>query len=416
MESPRPPWFNLGVGSVAATSMLSDSGHELTTALLPSFLTSILHASASALGVIEGVSDALMGLATLVSGPAANNPRARARLASGGYLGTALATGAIGLTVAVWQVGVLRASAWVSRGLRSPARDTLLSSLTRPDAYGRAFGLERAGDNLGAVVGPLLAAGLVIWIGIRPAMWLAAVPGLFAALTITVAVRKARQRPSPQSAPRRLQFDQLRRAGILRPLLPVVLFEVGNTTTTLLILRATQLLHRGSRTEVAAAAVAILIYAGHNAFGAGVAYAGGHWVDRRGPRVVFAAGAVLYVVAYGMFAVNWGSWLPILIAFCLAGSGIGLAQTAESALVGSLLPEHLRGSGFGLLGGVQAGGDLAASVIVGVLYATVSPTVAFTYAASWMVLAALGSAALCGPGRRAGAAPSRWTTLPGKRV
>jgi MFS family permease len=397
LSPPRPPWFNLGVGGVAASSLLSDTGHELTTAVLPSFLTSTLHASASALGVIEGVSDALMGLATLVAGPAANHPDTRARLASGGYLGTALATGAIGLTVAVWQVGILRASAWVSRGLRSPARDSLLSSLTGPSAYGRAFGLERAGDNLGAVAGPLLAAGLVIWIGIRPAMWLAAVPGVFAALTITVAVRQARRRPSPDSPPRHFQLDQLRQAGIVRALLPVALFEVGNTATTLLILRATQLLHGGGRTEVAAAAAAILIYAGHNAFGAGVAYAGGHWVDRNGPRAVFAAGAVLYVVAYSMFAVNWGSWLPILIAFCLAGSGIGLAETAESALVASLLPEQLRGSGFGLLGGVQAGGGLAASVIVGVLYTTVSPTVAFIYAASWMALAALGSAALNRP-------------------
>lgn len=392
-----PPWFNLGVGSVAASSLLSDTGHELTTAVLPSFLTSTLHASASALGLIEGVSDALMGLAKLLSGPAANHPDARARLASGGYLGTALATGAVGLTVAVWQVGILRAIAWVSRGLRSPARDSLLSSLTRSDAYGRAFGLERAGDNLGAVAGPLMAAGLVTWIGIRPAMWLAAVPGLFAALTITIAVSRARSRPSSESAPRHFQLDELRRAGILRPLLPVVLFEVGNTTTTLLILRATQLLHRGGRTEVAAAALAILIYASHNAFGAVVAYAGGHWIDRKGPRIVFASGAVFYIGAYGLFAVNWNSWLPLLIAFCLAGSGIGLAETAESALVARLLPEQLRGSGFGLLGGVQAGGDLAAALIVGVLYATVSPTVAFIYAATWMVLAALGSAALGAP-------------------
>ncbi len=71
----------------------------------------------------------------------------------------------------------MRAAGWASRGLRSPARDMLLTSLTPPAAYGRAFGLERAGDNAGAVAGPLLAAGLVAWAGIRPALLIAVLPG-----------------------------------------------------------------------------------------------------------------------------------------------------------------------------------------------------------------------------------------------
>ncbi len=390
-------WLNLGVGSIGATSLLSDAGHEITTAVLPTFITSTLHSSASTLGVIEGISDALMGLAKIAGGPLANRPEDRGRLASGGYLTTALATGAIGLAAASWQVGVLRSLAWVGRGIRSPARNTLLSTLTTPKAYGRAFGLERAGDNLGAVIGPLLAAGLVGWIGIRPTMWIAAVPGVLAAASITVAVGRARRRPHQEVGTRRLQLGLLRAQGLVRPLLPVALFEVGNTAATLLILRASQLLHTGGRTVVAAAALAILIYAGHNAFGAVVAYAGGTWLDRSRPRVVFATGAFLYVVAYALFAVNWSTWPPLLAAFCLAGSGIGLAETAESALVASMLPERLRGSGFGVLGGVQAGGGLAAAVVVGVLYTTVSPTAGFIYAASWMALSVLASAALTRP-------------------
>ena len=98
-SAPTPPpaerWLTLGVGSIGASSLLSDAGHEMTTALLPSFFTSVLRASAGALGVIEGISDALMGVAKLVGGPLANEPKTRGRLASGGYLGTALATGAI---------------------------------------------------------------------------------------------------------------------------------------------------------------------------------------------------------------------------------------------------------------------------------------------------------------------------------
>lgn len=382
-------WLSRGVGSVGLASFFSDSGHEIATAVLPSFLTGVLHGSAAALGLIEAVSDALTGLAKLVGGPLANDARRRREMASGGYVATAVATGAIGLAATVWQVGVLRAVAWTSRGLRSPARDSMLASLAPREAYGRAFGLERAGDNLGAVVGPLLAAVLVAWVGIRPAIYFAFIPGALAALAIIVAAREARRRGDPPRAAARLDLAGLRGAGLLRPLLPVVLFEFGNIATTLLILRSTQLLQAGGRDAAAAASLAIVIYAAHNAFAAVVAYIGGHWIDRIGPRLVFGLGAALYVPAYAGFALGPSAWWGLLIAFTLAGSAIGLAETAESALVARALPDHLRGSGFGVLGGVQAAGDFVSTAVVGVLYAAVSPALGFAYAGAWMALAAL---------------------------
>src|SRR6266540_3045586 len=112
-------WLTRGVAGVGASSFFSDAGHEITTAVLPSFLSATLHAGAVALGLIEGISDALTGVMKLLGGPLANDPARRGRLASGGYLGTALATGAIGLATSVWQAGALRALAWTSRGLRS---------------------------------------------------------------------------------------------------------------------------------------------------------------------------------------------------------------------------------------------------------------------------------------------------------
>lgn len=395
-ETEPPPekhWLSKGVGSVGLTSFFSDSGHEIATAILPSFLTSVLHASAATLGLIEGISDALTGVTKLVGGPLANDSSRRRKLATGGYLGTAVATGAIGLAATVWQAGVLRAIAWSARGLRSPSRDTLLASLAREDTYGRAFGLERAGDNLGAVVGPLLAAGLVVWVGIRPAIYFAVIPGFFAAITITIAAREASRRGDAVREKIRLHWRGLRGSGLLRPMLPIVMFEFGNVAVTLLILRATQLLHTGGRSYAAAASVAILIYAGHNAFGSVVAYAGGHWIDRAGPRVVFGVGAAVYVLAYVGFSIGPHSWWALLIAFTLAGSGIGLAETAESTLVAQILPDRLRGSGFGLLGGVQAGGDVVSTIVVGALYTAVSPAAGFAYAGAWMLLSAATSGA-----------------------
>src|ERR1700744_5308812 len=200
-------WLTPGVGAVGAASFFSDAGHEVTTSVLPAFLTGTLGASAAALGVIDGISDAAMGVMKLIGGPLANDPHQRVRSAAGGYLGTAVATGAIGAAVTVWQVGALRAIAWLSRGLRSPARDALLASLSPSSAHGRAFGLERAGDNLGAVAGPLLAAGLVAWIGVRPTLYLAAIPGLIAAVAIIVAARESGRRFQAGAAPIRRRFD-----------------------------------------------------------------------------------------------------------------------------------------------------------------------------------------------------------------
>lgn len=377
-----------GVASVALASFFSDAGHEITTSILPSFVTGVLRGSVGALGLIEGISDAVLGAATLVGGMFSNDERRRLMLARGGYLSMAAATGAIGLAVALWQVAILRAASWFARGLRSPARDSMLTSLAPREAYGRAFGIERAGDNLGAVVGPLAAAGLVARLGIRPTLYLAAVPTVLAALAITVAANEARKLGGQVRHRINLELRALRNAGLVRPMLPIAMFEVANVSTTLLILRSTDLLRDNGRTLTAATSLAVIIYAGHNAVGAVVAFAGGRWIDRVGPRRVFATGAALYVAAYAAFALPLHSWVALLAAFSLAGSGIGLAEAAESTLVGRLLPESLRGSGFGVLGGLQAFGGFASSAVVGLLWSAVSPTVGFLYAAGWMVLAA----------------------------
>lgn len=384
-------WLTPGIVSVGAASFFSDSGHEIVTSVFPAFLTGVLGGTAASLGVIEGVSDALIGVAKVVGGPLANDPARRSRLATGGYLVTAVATAAIGLATAVWQAGLFRALAWASRGIRSPARDSLLSSISSPRAFGRSFGVERAGDNLGAVVGPLVASVLVAWLGIRPSIWFAFVPGILAAVAITFAGREARRRHRNRvRTPFRLDLKGLRAAGLARPMLPVLLFECGNLATTLLILRATDAL--GTDGIAAAASLAIILYAAHNAVAAIVSFAGGAWLDRIGPRPVFATGAAVYVVSYLFFGFEVTAWPLLLVGFVLAGAGIGLAETAESALVARALPDRLRGSGFGVVGGIQAVGNIVGTVVAGILYTFVSPVAAFGYAAAWMLLSVAASA------------------------
>ena len=383
---------------MGAASLGSDAGHEVTTSLLPTFLTSTLHAGPGALGAIEGISDALIGVCKLAGGPLTSDPVRRGRLASGGYLVTAFATAAIGLATAVWQVALLRALSWMSRGLRSPARDTLLVSLVPPAAFGRASGLERAGDNAGALIGPLLASALVGVLGIRHTMLLAFIPGIFAAVAITVAAREARQVITTPVGRSTLSFNlaELWRAGLARTLAPAALFELGNVATTLLILRATDLLADG-RSLATATSIAILLYAGHNGAAMVASLAGGQVIDKFSPRVVFRAGAVAYVIAYVIFAVDQHAWPILALAFILAGIGIGWAETAESTMVALSLPDRLRGNGYGVLGLVQSFGDLGASLVAGMIWALVSPMAAFLYVAAWMAMAVLGAAVSRGP-------------------
>lgn len=383
-------WLSPGVLGVGAASLCSDAGHEMVTSLLPGFVTTALGGGPAALAAIDGVADALTGLSKLAGGPLAANAAIRGRLARGGYIGTAVATAAIGLATSIWQVGVLRALAWISRGLRSPARDMVLIDVSQHSGYGRAIGLERAGDNLGAILGPVLASVLVGVLGVRNAILLSFIPGVLAAVAIGVAVRQARATLGDHAGRRTLSLNlrALRRAGMARLMAPVACFELGNLATTLLILRATDLLTRAGWSADTAASVAILLYAGHNAAAALSSLLAGWLSDRRSPQLTFALGAAGYVGAYLLFAVDGG--FPVaLTGFLLAGIGIGLAETAETALVVRKLPAELRSNALGVLGLTQSAGDIGATVAAGILWSVFSPQVAFGYATAWMLAAVL---------------------------
>lgn len=141
------------------------------------------------------------------------------------------------------------------------------------------------------------------------------------------------------------------------------------------------------------------------------ALTGGYLVDRVGPRLVFAAGGAAYVLGYVGFALPLHAWPLLLVAFALAGTGIGLGETAQSAAVALLLSDRLRAAGFGVLGLVQSLGDLVASVGGGVIWAEVGPAVAFGYAAGWMALSVAAGALLAtrAPTRELTAGVSRAT-------
>jgi len=379
-------WLGPAVRGIGGASLLADLGHEIPTALLPSLLTSTLGAPAAALGAIEGVADGLAGVARLGGGALADDPARRRATAVGGYTATAVLSGLIGVAGAAWQVGVLRTAAWAARGLRVPSRNALLADAVPPAAYGRAYGFERAMDNLGAIAGPLLALALLALVGIRVAILLSIIPGLLAALAIVYAVRRLPRLEARERRPLRLRLRPVLRGRLGALLAAVSAFELGNVAATLLILRATELLSPRHGAD-SAARIALVLYAGYNLAATLASPAAGHVGDRRGLVRVLAGGVLLFAAAYGVLAATGAEIGLILAGFVLAGVGIGCVETAEHGVVAALAPEALRGSAFGLLAAVQSIGNLAASAVAGILWTLVSPAAAFAYAAAWMLVA-----------------------------
>ena len=378
-------WLTPGVKGIGGASLLADIGHEIPTSLLPSLLTSTLGAPASALGLIEGVSDALAGVARFGGGALSDEPARRRSLAVGGYTATAVLSAAIAPATATWQVAVLRAGAWTARGIRVPARNALLADVVPDNAYGRAYGFERSMDNLGAILGPIAAIGLVATVGTRWAIGLSVIPGLLATLAIVYAIRHTpKQTPQPK---RTLRF-QIRPVlvGELRGLFAgISAFEFGNCAATLLILRATELLEPG-HTTARATTLALWLYVAYNTAATLTSVAAGHSSDRWGPTKVLTLGVTAFALAYLGFTHDTTHWAALLPWFVLAGIGIGCVETAEHAAVATHAPEHIRGSAFGLLAATQSFGNLAASAIAGILWTALSPTWAFAYLATAMAI------------------------------
>jgi MFS family permease len=403
----HPRWLNRGVAGIGAASFLDDVGKEISTSLLPALLTTTLGAPAAALGAIEGIADGVAGAAKLAGGALADDPARRRTTAMGGYSATAVLNALIGIASAAWQVGVLRTGAWLTRGLRTPSRNALLTDLVSPEAYGRAYGFERALDNLGAIAGPLLALGLVAAVGVRHAILLSFIPGFLAAAAIFVAIKAAPRLERHERPPLRLRIRPVLRGELGRLLLAVSAFELGNAAATLLILRATDLLTPG-RGHDSAVKVALVLYAGYNLAATLASVPAGRATDRRGGIVVLLGGVVVFLAAYLGFAFTGSAIVLLAVFFAAAGVGIGFVETAQHAAVASLAPPDLRGSAFGALAAVQSFGNLAASAIAGALWTLVSPRVAFLYLAGWMVVSAATLLVATGrPRPGAGAAPYR---------
>ncbi len=387
---PRNLW------AASATSFLMDIASEMVVHLIPLFLANVVGVGTAVIGVIEGVAESAASVLKVFSGGISDRLGRRKGLAVGGY---ALSAAAKPLLLGgSW--GAVAGARWVDRvgkGIRTAPRDALIADAVAGERRGLAFGLHRAADTAGALVGvlgALLAVALtqggaseLAAATFRTVVLVSVVPAVLAVLVLALGAREVR--PKVREARPPVRFRSLGRPFLVF-LGIVALFELGNSADAFLVLRA--------QTLGASVAGILGMLAGFNVVYALVSTPAGSLSDRVGRRGVIVGGWLLYggiYVGLGLAGQAWNMW----VLYLAYGAYSGLAYGTGKALVADLVPPELRGTAYGSYSLVVGARDRPASVVAGVLWQGFGPRAPFFFGASLALLAA-GALALWRPRAR----------------
>jgi MFS family permease len=373
---PGPPRLPAAVIALGFTSLFTDIGTEMIFPLLPAFVAS-LGAAPAFLGLVEGLADATSSLLKLASGYVAEG-RSKKRIVLLGYGLASAVRPLVALATAPWHVLAVRVTDRVGKGIRTSPRDALIADSVPREQTGRAFGFHSAMDHAGAVIGPLLATGLLAlgW-QVRSVFWFALVPGILAMLALltvrepkppTVAAR------APGEARRALPGSLRRYFGIL------ALFSLGNSSDAFLLLRAKDL-------GVPVVALPAL-WALFNLAKVLSARYGGAFSDKIARSKLIVSGWAVYAVTYLAFGLARHAW-QVWLLFVVYGVYYGLTEPAEKALVRDLAPVEARGRAYGFYNFIVGVSAVPAGLLTGWLWQTWSPLVALATGSALALVAAL---------------------------
>ncbi len=370
---PRSVWL------IGLISLVNDSASEMMYPLIPLYLSSVLMAGPKVLGLIEGVAEAVASLLKLWAGVMVDRSGRSKPWIVAGYGVAGLARPLIAF-VTVWPLLLaLRVADRIGKAVRAAPRDALLAASVNSSQRGIAFGLHRAMDNTGAVIGPLLAWALLsAGVSLQQVFLWALVPGVLC-LLLTAALRDG---PAPAAPPLAFswRFGDLP-APLRRYLVVVALFTLGNSSNMFLFLRAKEL--GVAETQVP------LLWAAVSAVAALASVPLGGLSDRIGRVRLLVAGYLAYAAFYlGMAHFAAPGW-RLYALFGLYGMFMAATEGVERALVADLAPPEQRGTAFGWLNLIFGAVLLPASLLFGWLWEGVSATVAFGFSASCAAAAAV---------------------------
>ncbi|OGA95618.1 MAG: MFS transporter [Betaproteobacteria bacterium RIFCSPLOWO2_12_FULL_66_14] len=391
----KSAWLPRPVIFLALVSFLNDIASDIVIPLIPIVLATVLAAGPAALGLVEGVADALAALLKLWAGRHSDRAGGRRKpLVIAGYVLSNLARPLIGLSGSWMTVLLLRSLDRVGKGIRSAPRDAMIGELTPPDRTGLAFGFHRALDNFGAVLGGLTAAVVVYLVtaDLATVLLLSAIPGAACVLLMVLGVQEPRKAPAAQRA----KLPPLSWAMLSPPtrryLLVLGLFTFARVSETFLVLRGHEL--------GAGVLELLLLWSALNAAKALASYPGGAVSDRLGRRAVLLASWTAYAASF-YFLSRLDTMAALWIVVIVYGAFAGFSEGAERALIDDMAPPSERGTAFGwyyLVAGLAA---IPAAVLFGALWQWASVALAFSFAAAAACASALLLLLWVRPGQRA---------------
>ena len=360
-------------------SLVNDAASEMITPLLPLFLTATLGAGPAVVGLVEGVAEATASILKVVSGRLADRGVGAKRLVLAGYGASSLARPAIGLALGWTLVLLLRFLDRVGKGLRTAPRDALIAAAVPAASLGRAFGFHRAMDHAGAVIGPMLAFGLLaLGADLGQVFLWSLLPGL--AVMALVLLGLPADAPVALAPAPRLDFRRLDRQ------LKALLFAAGLMAMAALPEAFMVLWAVDAGIDMA---LIPLVWAAASAVKMAVVLPAGQLSDRLGRLPVLVGGwsarvAVLLLLAFTDAGGIWAWVMFVAYAACLA-----VSEAPERSLVGDVAPEGLRGTASGVYHFVTGLLALPGAALLGWVWQVAGPAAAFLLAAALTTVAAV---------------------------
>ncbi len=367
---------------VTATSFLTDISSEMLVYLIPLFLSNVLGVRTVVIGLIEGVAETTASLLKIYSGALSDKLGRRKGLAVLGYGLSTIAKPFLYFANSWGGVLGVRFADRVGKGIRTAPRDALVAASTDEESRGLAFGLHRAGDTAGAFVGIGIAA-LIIWLTqanqsllsratFQIAVLASVIPAALAVLVLAVGAKEARKNPietaaGPRSGKKRLRLTDLDRR-FQAFLLAVVLFTLGNSSDSFIVLRAQE---RGL--SVLQTMFMLMTFTAVYALFSGPL---GALSDRVGRRRLMLGGWLAYGLVYLGFAIAQTGW-QVWALFGLYGIYYAATEGTAKALVADLVPDAQRGTAYGLFNAAIGLTALPASVMAGLLWQGAGPWAGF---------------------------------------